>query len=70
MESMPASDAAILDDLDELYDLSGELSLYDKVILTEYSKDGKIKTESIDIDRRDKECVSSILSRKKGTAAN
>ena len=66
----PTSNAAALDDLNELYDLSGELSLYDKVILTECSKDDKIKTESIDIDRRDKGCVSSILSRRKGTAAN
>ena len=66
----PASDAAILDDLDELYDLSGEISLYDRVILTEYGEDGGIRTESIDIDRRDKGCVSSILSRRNGTAAN
>lgn len=59
-----------LEDLEELYALTGQLPLYDRVILTEYNEYGQIKTESIDIDRRDKECVSSILSRRSGMAGN
>jgi len=58
------------EDLDELYDLSGNLPLYDRVILTEYDRDGQIIIENIDMDRRDKECVSSIVSRRSGTAGN
>ena len=57
-------------EIEELYALSKYLPLYDRVILTEYGPGGQIKTETIDIDRRDKGCVSSILSRRKGTAAN
>lgn len=63
----PASEARAMEDADELYALSRELPLYDKVILTEYDADGRIRTESIDIDRRDKACVSSILSRRSAT---
>ena len=58
------------EDLEQLYALSEQLPLYDRVILTEYDQNGSIKTESIDIHRRDKECVSSILSRRSGTAEN
>lgn len=59
-----------LADLNELYDLSRNLPLYDQVILTERGEDGQIRTETIDINRRDKGCVSSILSRRSGTAGN
>lgn len=66
----PLCGAELLTDLDELYDLSRQLPLYDRVILTEYDESGQIRTETIDINRRDKECVSSILSRRSGTAGN
>lgn len=66
----PVSAAKLQEDLDELYDLSGNLPLYDRVILTEYDRDGQIIIENIDMDRRDKECVSSIVSRRSGTAGN
>ncbi len=66
----PLSEAGLLTDLEELYGLSRQLPLFDRVILAEYDADGQVKTESIDIDRRDKECVSSILSRRSGTAGN
>lgn len=66
----PASAAKLQEDLDELYDLSGNLPLYDRVILTEYDRDGQIKIENIDMDRRDNQCVSSIVSRRSGTAGN
>ena len=56
------------EDIEELYALSKYLPLYDRVILTEYGPDGQIKTETIDIDRRDPACVSSILSKRSGTA--
>ena len=69
--SLPACQVPLVDDPDELYDLSRELPLYDRVILTEYGDDGQIKTERIDVDRRDIQgCVSSILSRRSGTAEN
>ena len=66
----PASEAKPMEDLAELYHLSRELPLYDRVILTEYDAKGQIQTETIDIDRRDEACVSSILSRRSGTAEN
>ena len=66
----PVSDGKLQEDLDELYDLSGNLPLYDRVILTEYDRDGQIKIENIGMDRRDNECVSSIVSRRNGTAGN
>lgn len=66
----PSSEAEPLMDMETLYGLSRQLPLFDRVILTEYGDDGQIKTESIDIDWRDKECVSSILSKRSGTAAN
>ena len=67
---LPDQEVKGMEDLNELYALSQNLPLYDKVILTEYDADGKIKTETIEFDRRDKGCVSSILSRRSGTAAN
>lgn len=66
----PPCGVELQEDLNELYDLSRYLPLYDRVILTEYDANGQIKTETIDIDRRDKACASSILSRRSGTAAN
>ena len=66
----PSCEAKEVKDLEELYGLSRQLPLFDSVILTEYDQNGQIKTESIDIDRRDKGCVSSILSRRSGTARN
>lgn len=66
----PASGAKPLEDLEELYRLFRELPLYDRVILVDQDEQGQIRTESIDIDRRDKACVSSILSRRNGTAEN
>ena len=66
----PICDAKPIADADELYALSRELPLYDQVILTAYGADGSIETETIDINRRDTTCVSSILSRRSGTAAN
>ena len=66
----PACEAKLETDIEELYRLSYELPLYDRVILTEYDADGQIRTEDIDMDRRDKECVSSILSRRSGTGEN
>ena len=66
----PACEAAIQEDLEALYGLSRQLPLYDQVILVERDRDGQLQTESIDIDRRNKECVSSILSKRSGTAAN
>ena len=66
----PSCDAKPEEDPDELYALSRELILYDKVILTEYDAEGKIKTEDMDINRRDQGCVSSILSKRNGTAAS
>ena len=57
-----------MEDAEVLYDLSRQLRLYDRVILTEYDADGRIKTENVKIDRRDKGCVSSILSKRSGTA--
>ncbi len=66
----PICEAPLLEDTEELYDLSWLLPLYDRVILTEHDENGQIRTESIDVDRRDNECVSSILSRRSGTAAN
>ena len=68
--NVPECGARPMEDADELYALSRDLPLYDRVILTECDADGRIKTESIDIDRRDKGCVSSILSRRSGTAEN
>ena len=64
----PVSEARSIDDLEELYNLSRELPLYDQAILTELDENGQITTETIDINRRDKGCVSSILSRRNGTA--
>ena len=64
----PTCDARPMESEEELYDLSRQLPLYDRVILTGYDKDGRIMTESIDIDRRDKACVSSILSKRSGMA--
>lgn len=66
----PSCEAKPMKDLDTLYDLSQQLRLFDRVILTEYDENGRIKTEDIEIDRRDKECVSSILSRRSATAKN
>ena len=66
----PRREAIPMEDPEELYALSRELPLYDKVILTEYRADGQIRTESIDIDRRDEGCVSSILLKRSGTAEN
>ncbi len=66
----PSCEAERQEDIEQLYDLSKQLPLYDRVILTEYDQNGDIQTESIDIDRRDKECASSILSRRSGTAEN
>ena len=66
----PACDAKPEEDIEALYALSKELPLYDRAILTEYDADGQIETETIEIDRRDQGCVSSILSRRNGTAAN
>lgn len=57
-------------EIEELYALSKQLPLYDRVILTELDPDGGIKTEAIDVDRRDPACVSSILSKRSGTAKN
>lgn len=68
--SHPACDAKPLEDMEEIYALSKLLPTFDRVILTEYDGNGNIKTEDIDIDRRDRECVSSILSRRSGTAEN
>ena len=68
--SVPASDAKALEDLEELYSLSRLLPLYDQVILTQYDENGHIQTETIDINRRNKACVSSILSKRSGTAEN
>ena len=64
----PKSEAEPMEDAEVLYDLSRQLRLYDRVILTEYDADGRIKTENVKIDRRDKGCVSSILSKRSGTA--
>lgn len=64
----PNSEAEPMEDAEVLYDLSRQLSLYDRVILTEYDADGRIKTEDVKIDRRDKGCVSLILSRRSATA--
>ncbi len=64
----PANEAKPMEDLEFLYDLSRQLRLFDKVILTQYDGNGRIKTEDIEIDRRDKGCVSSILSRRSATA--
>ena len=66
----PVSGAEPMEDPEELYSLSRQLPLYDSVILTEYDAAGQIKTETINIDRRDKGCVSSILSKRSVTAAN
>ena len=66
----PATEAKAAEDVEELYSLSRMLPLFDRVILTEYDGNGQIKTEAVDIDRRDKGCVSSILSRRSGTAVN
>ena len=59
-----------VEDLDVLYSLSRYLPLYDRVILTEYDENRQIKTEAIKIDRRDKKCVSLILSKRSGTEEN
>ena len=67
---VPASEARSEEDIEELYDLSRQLPLFDQVILTEYDAEGRIRTESIDVDRKDEGCVSSILSRRSGTAAS
>ncbi len=64
----PNSEAEPMEDAEVLYDLSRQLRLYDRVILTEYDADGRIKTEDVKIDRRDKGCVSSILSKRSATA--
>ena len=66
----PKSEATPLEDVEELYAMSRQIPVYDKVILTEYDETGRIHTETIDIDRRNKACVSSILSRRSGTAEN
>ena len=66
----PECEAKPEKDVETLYALSRELPLYDKVILAEYGSDGQIKTETIEVDRRDQECALSILSRRNGTAAN
>ena len=66
----PASEARPMEDLEELYDLGRQILLYDRVILVEQDSNGQLKTEYIDINRRDKGCVSSILSRRSGTAEN
>ncbi len=66
----PVCEAVPLEDTEELYDLSKKLPLFDRVILTEYDKSGQIRTETIDIDRRNEGCVSSILSRRSVTAEN
>lgn len=68
--NVPQSEAVPVVDADELYELSRELPLYDKVILTEYDRDGSVHTESIDFNRRDRACVSSILLRRSGTTEN
>ncbi len=65
---VPPCDAGLITDLQALYDLSNQLPLYDQVIFTEYDEKGQIKTETIDINRRDKGCVSLILSKRSGTA--
>ena len=62
----PACDAEPLEDLEELYGLSRQLPLYDRVILVERDRDGQLQTETIDIDRRDEGCVSLILSKRSG----
>ena len=51
--NVPPSEATPVVDADELYELSRELPLYDKVILTEYDRNGGVRTESIDFNRRD-----------------
>ncbi len=66
----PVCEAKPETDIEELYGLNRELPLYDRVILTEYGQNGQIRTEDIDLDRRDNGCVSSILSRRSGTAEN
>ena len=66
----PPCEATDMEDMDELYGLSRQLPLYDQVILAEYGRDGRIEYETIDMDRRDKGCVSSILSRRNGTAGS
>ena len=66
--SHPACEVKDMEDTEELYALSKRLPTFDRVILTEYDGNGNIRTEDIDIDRRDKGCVSSILSRRSGTA--
>ena len=66
----PACEAKPLEDIEGLYDLSRQLPLYDRVILTAYGRNGRIETETIEIDRRDDRCVSSILSKRSGTAEN
>ena len=66
----PTCEAKTIEDMDELYDLSRQLPLYDQVILTEYDAQGHIRTETADVDRRDTACVSSILSKRSGTAGS
>jgi hypothetical protein len=66
----PPCAAEPAEDVQELYELSQQMNLFDQVILTEYDPQGQIRTETIDIDRRDKECVSSILSKRSETARN
>lgn len=66
----PACEAELLEDIEELYDFSRQLPLYDSVILVDRDPDGRIRTERIDIDRRDKACASSILSKRSGTGEN
>ena len=68
--SCPACAAMPVEDPEELYAFSKRLLTFDRVILTEYDGNGNIHTEEIKVDRRDKGCVSSILSRRSGTAEN
>ena len=63
-------EAKPLEDPDELYGLSRLLPLFDRVILTEHDGNGQIKTETMDVDRGDIECVSSILSKRSETVKN
>ena len=66
----PASEARDEEDVVELYGLSKQLPLFDRVILTEYDGEGRIRTETLDVDRKDKGCASLILSKRSGTAEN
>lgn len=64
----PICEAKPMEDLEALYGLSHQLPVFDEVILTEFTPDGGIQTETIRIDRRDTACVSSILSKRSATA--